>query len=221
MTCSTPRRASSTRSRRSSTAPQRVIYDEAADAPDHPQQQPQLPAGRQRRGRPECAGRPQRLPRQPHGPAQAGNRQAARPDRRDGRVEPNRRRRRQSRDARPSSQRAPTTPRRRPLLRRACCGKVDQTISRVGTENQIALIRELGASFEESVYPGLLDQLAASRRRGGDDDTPPPKQTVSVKTVSAAGVTGVLETEEDVDRYLAALRNALIQTLNDGKRISL
>ena len=49
----------------------------------------------------------------------------------------------------------------------------------------------------------------------------PPKQTVSVKTVSAVGVTGVLETEEDVDRYLAALRDALIQTLNDGKRISL
>jgi hypothetical protein len=98
--------------------------------------------------------------------------------------------------------------------------RVDQTISRVGTESQIALIREIGASFEESIYPALLDQLVASQE-GGDDDTLPPKQTVSVKTVSAAGVTGVLETEEDVDRYLTALRNALIQTLNDGKRISL
>ena len=98
--------------------------------------------------------------------------------------------------------------------------KVDQTISLVGTENQIALIRELGASFEESIYPGLLDQLVASQE-GDDDDTPRSKQTVSVRTVSAAGVTGVLETEEDVDRYLAALRNALIQTLNDGKRIAL
>ena len=63
--------------------------------------------------------------------------------------------------------------------------KVDQMISRVGAENQIALIRELGASFEESVYPGLLDQLAASQQGEGDDDTPPPKQTVSIKTVSA------------------------------------
>jgi hypothetical protein len=98
--------------------------------------------------------------------------------------------------------------------------KVDQTISRVGIESQIALIRELGVSFEESIYPELLDQLVASQERG-DDDTPPAKQTVSVKTVSAAGVTGVLETEDDVDRYLAALRHALIQTLNDGKRISL
>lgn len=98
--------------------------------------------------------------------------------------------------------------------------RVDQAISRVGSEHQIALIRELGASFEESTYPGLLDQLVASQEDGADD-MPPPKQTVSVKTVSAAGVSGVLETEEDVDRYLAALRSALIQTLNDGKRISL
>lgn len=102
--------------------------------------------------------------------------------------------------------------------------RVDQEINRVRGEKQIALIRELGSSFEETVYPGLLDQLAAARQGDGDDDggTPPPsKQTVSVKTISATGVSGVLETEEDVDRYLAALRSALVQTLNDGKRISL
>jgi hypothetical protein len=98
--------------------------------------------------------------------------------------------------------------------------KVDQTISRIGSENQIALIRELGASFEESVYPGILDQLIASPQ-GGGDDAPPPKQTVSIKTVSVVGVTGVLEEEEHIDPYLAALRKALIQTLKDGKRISL
>ena len=67
--------------------PQRVIYDDAASAPDHSQQQPRLPAGRQRRDCPECPGRSQRLPRQPHGPAQAGDRRSARPDRRDGRGE--------------------------------------------------------------------------------------------------------------------------------------
>jgi len=101
---------------------------------------------------------------------------------------------------------------------------VDQTISRVRTQNQVALIRETGSSFEETVYPSLLDQLAASQQGGGGGSggTPlPPKQTVSVKTISATGINGVLETEEDVDRYLAALRSALVQTLNDGKRISL
>ena len=104
--------------------------------------------------------------------------------------------------------------------------RVDQAISRLHLEKQIALIRELGSSFEESVYPALLDHLAASHKGGDDGDgdggtPPPPKQTVSVKTISATGVSGVLETEEDVDRYLDALRAALVQTLNGGKRISL
>ena len=40
-------------------------------------------------------------------------------------------------------------------------------------------------------------------------DTPPPKQTVSIKTIAVPGVPGVLETDDDVDRYLAALRDAL------------
>jgi hypothetical protein len=104
--------------------------------------------------------------------------------------------------------------------------RIDQTISRVRALNQVALIRESGSSFEETVYPGLLDLLAASQPKdgsgGGDGGTPPPpKQTVSVRTITATGVSGVLETETDVDRYLDALRTALVKTLNDGKRISL
>lgn len=98
--------------------------------------------------------------------------------------------------------------------------KVDKTLSRVGGENQIALILQIGTDFEASVYPSLLDQLAVAQE-GGAGDVPPPKQTVSVKTVAVPGASGVLETEEDIDKYLAALRAALIQTLNDGKRISL
>jgi hypothetical protein len=92
---------------------------------------------------------------------------------------------------------------------------VDNVIGRVRTESQIALILQLGSSFESTTYPALLDQLAASQPE------PPSKQTVSVKTVAVSGVSGVLETEPDVDRYLAALRTALLATLNDGKRITL
>jgi hypothetical protein len=47
------------------------------------------------------------------------------------------------------------------------------------------------------------------------------KQTVSVRTILVPGASGVLETDVDVDHYLAALRTALIQILEDGKRISL
>jgi hypothetical protein len=103
--------------------------------------------------------------------------------------------------------------------------RVEQAIERVGTEDQIVTINEQGASFSERVYPALLDELTASSQddNGDPDDgkTPPVKQTVSVKTIAATGIKGVLETEADIDRYLTALRTALVQTLTDGKRIAL
>ena len=95
---------------------------------------------------------------------------------------------------------------------------VDQALSRVGTEGQVAVLRQIGTDFDDSIYPALLDQLATSPQGGG---APPPKLTVSIKTVTVPGASGVLETDGDVDKYLAALRAALIQTLNNGKRISL
>lgn len=98
--------------------------------------------------------------------------------------------------------------------------KIDQALTRVSAEGQVALLLQIGAEFEASVYPSLLDQLAASQQ-GAGGNLPPQKQTVAVKTVAVPGASGVLETEEDVDKYLAALRAALVQTLNAGKRISL
>lgn len=98
--------------------------------------------------------------------------------------------------------------------------RIDQTLNRLATESQVALILQNGADFEASEYPSLLDLLVASpgERDGG---SVPKKQTVSVKTIAVPGVSGVLEAEEDVDKYISALRNALIQTLKDGKRITL
>ena len=61
----------------------------------------------------------------------------------------------------------------------------------------------------------------AHGRRHDDPEPKPVKQTVSVKTITVPGVHGVLEGPEDVDRYLEALRGALLSTLNDGKRIAL
>ncbi|MET3933749.1 BREX system P-loop protein BrxC [Arthrobacter sp. OAP107] len=100
---------------------------------------------------------------------------------------------------------------------------IDQIITRLGSEQQIALIREQGNGFEERTYPELLDQLASSARSTGGTDSPEPtpKQTVSVKTITVPGAHGVLENPDDVDRYLDALRGALLNTLNDGKRIAL
>ena len=107
-----------------------------------------------------------------------------------------------------------------PEARQGVAQRVDETLARVASESQVALILQIGSNFESTDYPALLDMLAASQQDGGDGG-PPPKQTVSVKTIPVPGASGVLETEEDVDKYIAALRSALVQTLNDGKRISL
>jgi hypothetical protein len=95
---------------------------------------------------------------------------------------------------------------------------VGQTLSRVGAENQVALILQIGTDFDNSVYPSLLDDLVASQQGGG---VPPQKRTVSIKKIAVPGASGVLETDTDVEKYLTALRAALLQALNDGKRISL
>ena len=99
-------------------------------------------------------------------------------------------------------------------------GRMDQILARLKGESQIALILQLGSSFEQDGYPELLSRLVASQP-GEGNDAPPPRQMVSVKTITVSGVFGVLESEADVDNYLAALRAALVETLNDGKRITL
>lgn len=108
-----------------------------------------------------------------------------------------------------------------PLAQASATTAVDNVLSRVRAESQIAMVLQLGSSFESTTYPALLDELAASQNDDDGEDLSPPKQTVSVKTVTVSGVSGVLESEDDVDRYLAALRTSLLAALNDGKRISL
>lgn len=113
--------------------------------------------------------------------------------------------------------------------RQQVTSEIDRIIANANNERQIALIRELGHSFGEKIYPALLDQLAASREITGGTGGPgtgvpgpkPGKKTVSINTITVPGVSGVLETSDEVDRYLDSLRSALLNTLNDGKRISL
>jgi energy-coupling factor transporter ATP-binding protein EcfA2 len=97
--------------------------------------------------------------------------------------------------------------------------RIDQILERLVGESQVALILQVGSTFEQDDYPELLSLLVASQQSGGDGV--PPKQMVSVKTIQVSGVSGVLESEADVDNYLAALRNALVESLNAGKRITL
>ena len=94
------------------------------------------------------------------------------------------------------------------------------------------------AAQDSTQDPTTLDRIevTGSRIRQVDMESAAPVLTISrddierqgfqsiadiLQTISATGVSGVLETEADVDRYLDALRSALVKTLNDGKRISL
>ena len=100
--------------------------------------------------------------------------------------------------------------------------RIDSLISRVNSEAQIAVIRELANGFEETGYPAILDQLALAPSEVNPSVSPAPvKKTVSIKSIRPHGVSGPLETPDDVDTYLAALRGSLIQALADGKRIAL
>lgn len=68
--------------------------------------------------------------------------------------------------------------------------RIDQTLARIATENQVALIQQIGSNFESSEYPGLLD-LCGIVAGHPSPDPEPVKQTVSVKTVEVAGASGV------------------------------
>lgn len=102
---------------------------------------------------------------------------------------------------------------------------IDSFLSELDNEDQIALIRERRNSFGEAIYPRLLDMLAASSAQVipqvGPTPPPVPVKTVSINSISVQGIHGVLKSQDDVDTYLDALRLVLLDTLNDGKRISL
>lgn len=98
--------------------------------------------------------------------------------------------------------------------------RIEAVLAQLSDETQVAVILQVGTTFEQDNYPALLSQLIDSQR-GENGGISKPKPIVSVKTISASGVAGVLESEADVENYLSALRTALIAALNDGKRITL
>jgi hypothetical protein len=107
-----------------------------------------------------------------------------------------------------------------PEAQRSAVRVIDQIVSRLAQESNIALILQTGTSFENERYPKLIEQLNASHQPTGTGPIA-PKPMVAVGKIKAVGIAGILETEADVDRYLVALREALVATVNDGKGITL
>ena len=88
----------------------------------------------------------------------------------------------------------------------------------VATASQrlIALVEQGKTRFEQTIYPAIVENLLGSGSAGNE----PPKSTVGVATIKATGGPTIIETESDIDAYLAVLRTALVQAINDGKRIT-
>jgi energy-coupling factor transporter ATP-binding protein EcfA2 len=111
---------------------------------------------------------------------------------------------------------------------------IDGVAARLGRTSLIAQIREIGREFADEDYGRIIDQLEASAAKtvldsvpgpgGGRTVTLPPElpKSVAIRTLAVPGLRGaVLETEEQVDAYLADYRTLLLDTIHDGKRITL
>ena len=99
-------------------------------------------------------------------------------------------------------------------------------IEEINSQRIIALIQVAVDRFTSDQYPSILGALVppivgSDPGDDGDVNTPPTvSQFVSAKTVSVAASKSVLDTEEDVDSYIRAFREALVQQIKDGKRIT-
>lgn len=95
----------------------------------------------------------------------------------------------------------------------AAVDTVNTLLSTLEGQNLIAVVHQTGSQFESATYPGLIDQLTKSADTGGK----PQKPTVAVASIKAAGGPAIIETEPDVDAYLAALRVSLVQAIKENR----
>lgn len=118
--------------------------------------------------------------------------------------------------------------------RKAVGTTIDSVLARLERTGLIAQIREIGREFDAETYGRLIDLLEASTVPPNSDPDPepgggggvvtpsaPPK-SVAIRGIAVPGMRGeVLETEEQVDAYIAKYRELLLATIDDGKRITL
>lgn len=113
--------------------------------------------------------------------------------------------------------------------RQQATAQVDAVLARIANESQIPTLQRHAERFEVDTYPQIVDALRASVApiktvpAPGPDIAPPadPKKTISIKRIAMPGSGRVLETSTDIDRYLDELRQVLLATINDNKRITL
>ncbi|MBN2885190.1 MAG: hypothetical protein JXM75_00585, partial [Chromatiaceae bacterium] len=109
-------------------------------------------------------------------------------------------------------------------------------IKRLAHEDHLAVIRDTLHNFRDHTYPELLARLTAplvSEQPPATEGNPqphsapatqpakPPQQLVPLRNLSVPFGQPLLRTPEDVDAYLSALRQRLLDTLEAGQGISL
>lgn len=108
--------------------------------------------------------------------------------------------------------------------------QVESVASLITNESQIIAIQQQAERFVADTYPQVIDALQASintvgKNSGhdsGNNEAPARyRKTISIKKITMPGSGEVLETSTDVDRYLDNLREVLLATINENKRITL
>ena len=105
---------------------------------------------------------------------------------------------------------------------RAAFDRIDAWIAE---ERFIPSIRMAVGEFERSQYPDILSRLIASAAPEPQDgeDTSKPAAPITVIPISEIGVRfphSVIDSEKDVDVYLETMRDAMIDAIRAGKRIT-
>ncbi|UIJ35077.1 BREX system P-loop protein BrxC [Allobranchiibius sp. GilTou73] len=99
---------------------------------------------------------------------------------------------------------------------KAVTGSVDIVFASLEDERLVAVMEQTGARFLTAIYPGLVDELAESA-----NPTVPVKPSIALSRIKVSNAPALIENETDLSHYLVALRAALVDTLNAGKRITL
>lgn len=95
-------------------------------------------------------------------------------------------------------------------------GRIDIVFASLDGERLVAVMEQTGAHFVSTIYPALVDELAESA-----NPSEPVKPSVALSAIKVPTGPAFIQNETDIDHYLTALRAALVETLHDGKRITL
>jgi len=105
--------------------------------------------------------------------------------------------------------------------KRSITAEFDALDKRLDDAALAAVIRDQLAQFRDSRYPQILSSMAssASQESGGKDEA--PVQYIAMKDLEVHFAKAWLTSEEDIDSYLEALREAYMKAVKEGKRIQL